>query len=493
MAEAPLTLRLAARKPRTVVGEGIVLDVAHQLHAELEMETVDLNRGRTEVLVSALDGGEYGNRVLTGEDYMVLHRHPPLTPVGTRFVAPAESAWTVQLELCKYARPLPAGKYRIEVTYRWGQGEADVVHTDPVTVEILPATVRQLESRWLGGANARERLSSLWIAETGDGPRWVYQQAMPHDPSVPETASDLTVAGASPLGPVQLAHLNDIAPMHWERFACWREQGGMGFVKVTPYGRSGAPGVAPLELLEPRLVEPPLQNRANVLQALWVGAGSSGPAALWMEVDREGKSRQRTFALPGRMPIAAAAAWTKDEESLRATLFLAESGELGTLRLKTVRLPTGEETILRETEAELVSLEIDQWMGFAWVHLLTKVREKDPRAGDPVERLEVARWSFEEGAVAAGRTWNLPLAPEGLLLEELRQSVSLPDGGGLALLFQKPDGWIVCTEQDRARISPPADAKVRHPHLASTPAGLCFVFHEDEHGFSALPVFERRG
>jgi len=50
MAEAPLTLRLAARKPRIVVGEGIVLDVAHEVRAELEMETVDLNRDRTEVL-----------------------------------------------------------------------------------------------------------------------------------------------------------------------------------------------------------------------------------------------------------------------------------------------------------------------------------------------------------------------------------------------------------------------------------------------------------
>src|SRR3981189_3235936 len=107
--DAPIALRLAARKTRTLAGEGIVLDLALEVRTELEMETVELNRGRTEVLGSALDGGQYGNRVLTGEDFMVLHRHPPLEPVGTRFVAPAGSAWTVQLELFSYARPPPAG------------------------------------------------------------------------------------------------------------------------------------------------------------------------------------------------------------------------------------------------------------------------------------------------------------------------------------------------------------------------------------------------
>src|SRR4051812_26748657 len=223
MAEAPLTLRLAARKPRTVVGEGIILDVVHEVQSELEMETVDLNRSRTEVFVSALDQGEYGNRVLTGEDYMVLHRHPPLIPVGTRFVAPAGSAWTVQLDLCKYARPLSAGKYRIELAYRFGPGQAEIVHSNAVTVEVTPVELRELEYRWLGGADARERLSSIWVVDSPDGPRWVYESATPHDPGVVETAADLELTGIAPVGPVRLAHLNDIAPLHWERFACWRD------------------------------------------------------------------------------------------------------------------------------------------------------------------------------------------------------------------------------------------------------------------------------
>jgi len=491
MADAPLTLRLAARKPRTMVGEGIVLDVAHEVREKLEMETVALNRGRTEILVRSLEQGEYGNRVLTGEDYMVLYRHPPLVPVGTRFVAPAGSKWTVQLELCRYTRPLPAGKYSIELAYRWGGGEADVVHTDPVTVEVAPSGLGDVEYRWLGGANARERLSSLWTAQTADGARVVYQVALPHDPGVVETASAIELPGAAPLGPARLAHLNDIAAMHWERFAYWAEQGGLGWLKVHPYGRSGDPGVAPLDSAgAAHPVEPALQSRANVLQALFL---RPGPAVLWLELDRTGKSSQRTFPLPGATtPLAACVCWNRGEEPVAGTLFWVEPGELGTIRLVAAALPGGERRVLHEAAAELVGLEIDQWMGFASVHLLAHVREQDPRTHQPVERLEIAQWSFDEGAVAAGPRWALPLGPDALAIRDLRQTVPLPGGAGVALLFERPDGFIAWTPEERARVAPPADATVSHPHLVASRDRLFFVFHEPQRGFSALPVFERR-
>ena len=263
----------------------------------------------------------------------------------------------------------------------------------------------------------------------------------------------------------------------------------MGWLKVQPYGRSGAPGVVALDAPEATLVEPPLQSRANVLQTLWI---VPGPAAVWLEVDREGKSARRQLPLRGPMPVAAVAAWTRNEEPLSVTMFLVEN-QAGTVQVKSVRLPSGEESVLRESEGRFVGLEIDQWMGFAWVHLLTKVTDKDPRTGDPIERLDIARWSLDEGIVTPGRGWSLPLAPDGLRLEDLRQTVSLPEGAGIALLFENADGWIACTAGDRARIQPPADAQVRHPHLVATPAGVCFTFHEDRRGFSALPVFERRG
>src|SRR6267378_1498722 len=470
--DAPIALRLAARKPRMLAGEGIVLDLALEVRTEVEMETVELNRGRTEVLVSALDGGEYGNRVLTGEDYMVLHRHPPLEPVGTRFVAPAGSAWTVQLELFRYARPLPAGRYRIELIYRWGAGENDVVQTNPVTVEVSPAKLLDVQHRWLGGADARDRMSSLWLADGAGGVRWLYQIAKAHDPSVIETAADLDMGRIAPLSPARPAQLNDIAAMHWERFASWREAAGMGWVKVNPYGRSGPIGVVPIGLAEqppPRAVEPALQSRADVLHALRLGADPSGqPALAWIEVQRQGTTRQRLLPLPGRMPLAAVAAWNRSEEPVSATL------------------------VLHESKAELVGLEIDQWMGFAWVHLVTRVQEKDPVSGEPVERLEIARWSFDEGAVAEDPGWTVALAPGALAASELRQMVPLPGSRGLALLFHKQDGWVVVTPDDRVRVSPPSPgAASEQAQLVTSPmGGVFFVFHEAERGFSALPVIE---
>ena len=62
------------------------------------------------------------------------------------------------------------------------------------------------------------------------------------------------------------------------------------------------------------------------------------------------------------------------------------------------------------------------------------------------------------------------------------------------LLFQKRDGWIVWSADERVRITPPAPAAGERPvHLVSTPEqGVDFVFHEPERGFSALPVSERR-
>ena len=494
--DAPIALRLAAQKPRMLAGEGIVLDLALEVRTEVEMETVEINRGRTEVLVSALDGSEYGNRVLTGEDYMVLHRHPALEPVGTRFVAPAGSAWTVQLELFRYSRPLPAGRYRIEVTYRWGTGEDDLVQTNPVTVEVSPAKLLDVQHRWLGGADARDRLSSLWQADGAGGVRWLYQIAKAHDPSVIETAADLDMVAVAALAPARLAQINDIAAMHWERFACWREAAGMGWVKVHPYGRSGPIGVVPIGLAEqppPRAVEPALQSRADVLHALRLGADPSGqPALAWIEVDRQGTTRQRLLPLPGRMPLAAVAAWKRSEEPVSATLFLVEPGDRGTLRLRSTALAGGEQKILHESKGELVGLEIDQWMGFAWVHLVTRVQEKDRVSGEQVERLEIARWKFDDGAIAEDPGWTVALAPGALAASELRQMVPLPGGRGLALLFQKPDGWVAVTPDERARVAPPSAGIASQPaQLVTSPAGgVFFVFHEPERGFSALPVFE---
>jgi len=113
-------------------------------------------------------------------------------------------------------------------------------------------------------------------------------------------------------------------------------------------------------------------------------------------------------------------------------------------------------------------------------------------SGEPVERLEIARWNFDEGAVAEAPGWTVALAPGALAASELRQMVPLPGGRGLALLFHQPDGWVVVTPDERARVSPPSPgAASPHGQLVTSPTGgVFFVFHEPERGFSALPVFE---
>jgi hypothetical protein len=238
----------------------------------------------------------------------------------------------------------------------------------------------------------------------------------------------------------------------------------------------------------PRAVEPALQSRADVLHALRLGADPSGqPALAWIEIDRQGTTQQRLLPLPGRMPLAAVAAWNRSEEPVSATLFLVEPADRGTLRLRSTALAAGEQKVLHESKGEL----IDQWMGFAWVHLVTRVQEKDPVSGAPVERLEIARWNFDEGAVGEDPGWTVALAPGALAASELRQMVPLPGGRGLALLFQKPDGWVVVTPDERARVAPPSPGASQQAQLVTSPAGgVFFVFHEPERGFSALPVFE---
>jgi len=174
-----------------------------------------------------------------------------------------------------------------------------------------------------------------------------------------------------------------------------------------------------------------------VLHALRLGADPSGqPALAWIEVQRQGTTRQRLLPLPGRMPLAAVAAWNRSEEPVSATLFLVESGDRGMLRLRSTALLAGEQKVLHESKAELVGLEIDQWMGFAWVHLVTRVQEKDPVSGEPVERLEIARWSFDEGAVAEDPGWTVALAPGALAASELRQMVRFPAAAARAPLPQ---------------------------------------------------------
>src|SRR4051794_32069897 len=127
---APLTLSITARKPAYLAGEGILLDIEHAVAVALDMETVELNRNRTSVVITKVDSPDRVE-ILTGVDHAALHRIPMLQAIGSSFHAPAGSAFSSYLELAAYGRALPAGRYRIALHYRYGETAEETVETNP--------------------------------------------------------------------------------------------------------------------------------------------------------------------------------------------------------------------------------------------------------------------------------------------------------------------------------------------------------------------------
>src|SRR2546423_1401486 len=113
VAPPPLDLRIAPERPRTLAGESVVIVVAHAVHADLPMETVDLNEDRTRITITSLDDPG-GVEIFSGRVPRALPRREPLVPLGRRFLAPANSAWEIDLDLSLYRRPLSAGRYRVQ-------------------------------------------------------------------------------------------------------------------------------------------------------------------------------------------------------------------------------------------------------------------------------------------------------------------------------------------------------------------------------------------
>jgi hypothetical protein len=250
-AQAPLSLHVTARKAKVVVGEGISLELEQKVTADLEMETIELNRDRTTVTV---DG-----RALSGKDYIDLHRVQGLTRIGRAFHAKAGSAWKSRLNLFDYTRPLAAGTHRITVAYRWGAG---TVTANPVDVEIAPAQLTAVRFRWSGNY---EELASIWTA----GGHWFYQVAEPFDPTVVKTSVDLGALPATAHSVPVLARLNDIPANHYERIALWTGGAKLCRQEVSIEGlaghavceETGLPGGI-------QLADPPLQLREGGFAAV---------------------------------------------------------------------------------------------------------------------------------------------------------------------------------------------------------------------------------
>jgi hypothetical protein len=293
----------------------------------------------------------------------------------------------------------------------------------------------------------------------------------------------------------RLAHLNDIAAMQFARHVVWREAGGMGSVTVNPRGRSGDRAVVPFQLASdpaPLLADPPLQSRAGALHAIWVGADGDGRAAAsW--IDRpDDEARQRTFRIGDAVPLAAAVAWGRSEDPLEATLFAVEPAGAGEVRARAVRLPDCAQEVLYEGPGELVDFVVDQWAGSGTAYLVLRVAYRSGDDPQAFPRLEIVRWSFEEGAVSKSSVSALPPALGASPRAQWRCSAALPDAQGLALLFEGEEGWTAWANGASVAIPRPPDAVAQRPRLVATARdGVYFVFHEDARGFSALPVFPR--
>ena len=514
-AGAPLSLKLVARKGRVAVGEGIVIDIHQRVAADLDLESVELNRDRTRVTIRRLDVGARDPHAqplsLTGADAIKLHRRSPLQGVGSKGRARAGSAWTSALELLQYTRPLAAGRYRIGLSYRLGDGPAAaVIDAGTVDVEVVPAALASAAFHWFGGATPRDQLGALWTADVDGRRRWYYEVASAHDPTVVDTSVDLEIAGTHPLGAPLLAHLGGIAATHYERRVAWVDAAGLGWLRVHAGGRAGGPmflshglGARPA----PRLVDPPLQTEDDALRAVVVGAGPGGrPTASVAWAPPNGTpAAPKLWPLGATWPTALAVWWGPTPSGpaasgggATAALYRAEpSASGGTAgdgggRTRIVRtdLATGADKVLFDTADRVVALVVDEWSGLA---RLTAVL-RGP------ESLTVMGWDLLAGSDPRPerlfshdlRSYHPPLADPATV-------ATLDAGRGAAALFARTVrsidasksatdvAWLLVSP-DRTSFFAAADASPSaSPSLIATPAdGIYLLAHDPRRGSFTL-------
>ena len=482
MAPNPLFLRISAQKSRTLVGEGIVLDVHHEVSADLDMETVELNSHRTRIFVTEEASGT--QRVLSGTDHVACHRPPPLMPVGRSFRAPAGSSWTSQLELWLYTRPLPCGAYRVEIAYQHGTGVEDVVRSNAVAIEVARAEAAA-EHRWFGGSESRDRLGALRVCRDGEDTRWLHDVALAYDPGVLESSFDLAMPAVVYSTAPRLAHLNDIAAFHFERWVAWTEDAGVGWVQIHGHGRLSEPARVAHGLAGARLVDPPLQLRAGGLRSVVLGCDNTGASALALiDVAAGGVECQR-IPLGQEAPHAAVACWGMDET---AVVFLGTAHDGGALILQSCQLPAGTQQEILRVRGQLLKLQLDQWMGNGYLHALVCEPGIDEKTGRELQSLVV--WSVGiDGKVHSRPERRVYWSGDPMPRDAAWDAVPLVVGRGLALLVRIAADWRVLTPDGAFTVAGPPAADGAAPRLAATPSHGIFVLTQDPgRGPLAWPV-----
>ncbi|HEY3840184.1 MAG TPA: hypothetical protein VGL72_26610 [Bryobacteraceae bacterium] len=449
--QSPISMQASARKTRTVVGEGILVDLRLSLSTDLDMETVELNRDRTTVQIRREDApGD--TRILSGKDYIALHHVQPLGQIGRSFHGKAGASWKSELNLFSYTYPLAAGRYRVLVSYRYGSEPSSVAQANEVEIEVAPAKLLYAEFRWFGGATAREELGALWSAEDAGHTRWFYQVSDAADPAAVRSAVEL--AGPVPESAPRMAQLNDIVDNHFVRFAVWLVTGRVCWQKIADTGAGGRPNCADVGL-QPggalHLADPPLQTRDDGLSAVVVG----GDKLSVVRIGANGQAEHRLVPTGGATAGEAVVVWGQSEQPPQGTVY----GAVGDQVWK-VDLVSGRRDILWHSPNQ-VTLMADQWLGQGKVYAASRV-------GDTVE--------FRTGAPAAAPPVNISFPRTWKLVG----ATSLAAGQGLALTAATPDGWAIVTSRSRWM------GTSGIPHVIAAPKGLFLLQYDSLHGFSVI-------
>ncbi|HWC98331.1 MAG TPA: hypothetical protein VG456_16345 [Candidatus Sulfopaludibacter sp.] len=350
---APLSVRAEAVKPRTLVGESILIRLHVKITAALEMEAVELNRDRTRLRIVPLSGGS--PLQLSGQDYLRLHHVSPMDGMGGGFAAAAGEAWNVDLDLLTYTKPLPVGRYRVELSYRYGATPDAAVQANPVEVEVAACKLVSVEYRWFGSPLKRTDLASIWTAQDGGKVRWFFQTATPADPAAVVSASEFAVTAAAPATPPRLAHLNDDPGTHFDRMAVWLDAGRICRQPVHAKGLSNKPVCVEhgLAAASARIADPPLQRGNDTVSVVVTGRDGAGKnVAAILDIAAEGAARPRTVPLSSA-PLRAVVAWVKDAAEL---YWLAAGGLMRT------NLASGAEQLVLPGTTQPEGFAIDQWL-----------------------------------------------------------------------------------------------------------------------------------
>lgn len=378
----PLELRLVPRKQRLLFGEGVVLDLEQATSAPLQLESVELNRDRTELVLTRLDGPAPKEERLDGRHHAKLYLIPPADEIGRSFEAPAGARWKAELELLLYRRPLAPGAWRLGLRYRLAAAkDAEVVEAAPVEWKVDPATTLGVTGRWFHTASRRGERAQARVVRDGEELRWHYQVAAGHDAGVLSWSLDVGPAPDADARPV-VAHLNKISQMRVERWLVWARPDALGALAINRRGRRGDPKLVPHGLQAtppPVLLDPPLHGGDGRLVALLAGTGPKGPALSLVEVDPQGAATHRLLDPLGPVDRAVVV-WT-GEAPAEGLLFRCAPGDDGGTRLLRHPLKNGRIDLSVElgwTGETVVALLADQWTGQGGVCLVTSAPGKEP-------------------------------------------------------------------------------------------------------------------